>query len=216
MGKADEYWNEKLKDYSVKDWANKSTIFINQILEYFPSAGKVLELAAGLGRDSIHLARSGFDVICTDSSDFGLREAQRSVRKDNLPIKFQKVILPDLLPFKSDEFEVVYSHLGLHYFSKQDTRALFEDIRRILKANGTFAALFNSVDDPEIKESGFVQIEKDYYHEISTGLLKRYFSVESTKELIEGLFEPIILDHEGITYKDGESKLIRLVAKPSK
>lgn len=216
MNQSETYWDSALAKYGTKDWIDKPTIFVEQAVQYFPKGGKVLELAAGRGQDSRYLARVGFDVVCTDLSDFGLEEAKRKSEQEKLSIEFRKVDLSKLLPFQDNEFDVAYSHLGLHYFNKQDTIALLKEIRRVLKSGGILAALFNTVDDPELKGEGFEKIEDDYYREVSNGLQKRYFSVDSARGLIAGFFEPIILDNKGSSHKDGETKLIRLIAKAIK
>ena len=214
MSDTNAYWNGALKKYGLQDWIDKPTIFVEQVARYLPKNGKVLELAAGQGQDSRYLATLGFIVVCTDSNDYGLEEAKRKARQEKLSLIFQKVDLAKHLPFADGEFEAVYSHLGLHYFDKKHTVSLFSDIRRILRPNGVFAALFNTFDDPEIEGPDFEKVEDYYYHEKPTGLFKRYFSVEATKELISGLFKPIILDQEGLAYKDGGKKLVRLIAHP--
>ncbi len=213
MNDARAYWEGALKKYGTQNWIDKPTIFIEQVVQFFPRSGRVLELAAGQGQDARYLAKLGFRVLCTDQSDYGLQEAKRKAERENLSIAFQKIDLSKPLPFASNEFDVVYSHLGLHYFDKQTTLFLFSEIRRILKPSGILAALFNTVDDPEIRSNEFEKIEDDYYHEISTGLFKRYFSIATTKKLINGLFEPIIVDQEGSAYKDGKKRLVRLVAR---
>ena len=72
-------------------------------------------------------------------------------------------------------------------------------------------ALFNTIDDPEVKD--FRKIEEGYYLEPETGLAKRYFSVESLENFTEGKFETIILDNKGETYKDEIHSLIRFVGR---
>ncbi|OGH65882.1 MAG: hypothetical protein A3B90_03200 [Candidatus Magasanikbacteria bacterium RIFCSPHIGHO2_02_FULL_41_13] len=57
------------------------------------------------------------------------------------------------------------------------------------------------------------KIEENYYREVAFDFYKRFFSVEETSIFIQNLFEPIILDNHGETYKDEIKTLIRLVAK---
>ncbi|KKR20412.1 MAG: hypothetical protein UT48_C0018G0005 [Parcubacteria group bacterium GW2011_GWE2_39_37] len=211
--KIQEFWEKALASYGAKDWIDKPTIFVEQAVQYFPKNGKILELAAGQGQDSRFLAKKNFEVTCTDRSDFGLEAAAEKSKKDNLNLTFKKVDFSKTLPFPDGTFDVVYSHLGLHYFTKENTRRLFLEIQRVLKPQGIIAALFNSTDDPEISGDGFEKIEDNYYFEVKTGLQKRYFTLEDTQYFTEGLFEPIILDDLGRAYKDGKTALIRLVAR---
>jgi SAM-dependent methyltransferase len=208
-----QYWNEALKRYASKDWVDKPTIFAEQVALYLPKTGSLLELAAGQGQDSRYFARLGYQVTATDLVDIGLREAQQKAEEENLKIVFQTLDLAFPLPFLDNSFDIVYSHLGLHYLDKIGTEKMFKEIHRVLKPGGTLASLFNTIDDPEIRSSGFEKVEENYYKEIAFDFKKRYFSVEDTEKYINGLFIPLLLDNKGETYKDEIKTLVRLVAQ---
>lgn len=208
-----DFWEQKLRAYGSKEWIDKPSIFVQEAVRYFPKTGSILELAAGQGQDSRFLAKLGFEVLSTDRSEFGLIEAKRKAGSENLDIQFKKVDLAKPLPFEAEQFDVVYSHMGLHYFTKKYTAQLFQDIHRLLKPNGILAALFNTTTDPEIIENRLQKIEDNYFYEEKTGLKKRYFEVAETRLFIENLFDPILLDTNGHTYKDGDLGLVRLVCK---
>ncbi len=209
----EHYWNEALKRYATKDWVNKPTLFAEQITQYLLINGDLLELGSGQGQDALYFAREGLSVTATDLVDTGLTECEAKAKTENLPIKFQIVDIGKPLPFVDNTFDIVYSHLGLHYLNKDGTEKLFKEIHRVLKPNGILASLFNTVEDPEIHSDGFEKIEENYYREVAFDFYKRFFSVEETQQLIEGLFEPLLLDNKGETYKDEIKTLIRLVAR---
>ena len=208
-----EYWDAALTRYTTKDWVNKPTIFAEQITQYLPASGQLLELASGQGQDARYFARLGYKVTATDLVDTGLKEAAKKAELENLQINFQITDLAKPLPFPDNSFEIIYSHLGLHYFNKTDTKKLFKELHRVLKSGGILAALFNTTDDPEIHTPDFAKIEENYYREVAFDFPKRYFSVIETQEFIQDIFEPLLLDNSGETYKDEIKTLIRLVAK---
>lgn len=207
-----EYWDVALKRYETKDWVNKPTIFAEQVRGYLPESGALLELAAGQGQDSRYFARLGYDVTATDLVDVGLKESERKAKEENLTIDFQTLDLAQPLAFPDASFDVVYSHLGLHYLDKVGTDKMFQEIHRVLKPEGVLVALLNSLDDPEIQTPAFEQIEGDYYREIAFDFNKRFFSVDSARACLGDLFEPILVDNQGETYKDSIKTLIRVVA----
>jgi len=213
--KSQQFWEEKLKIYNTKDWIDRPSIFVQEAIKYFPPNGNVLELAAGQGQDSRFLAKQGYEVTCTDRSDFGLAEARRKADIDGVHVRIMKVDLAEPLPFTNGQFDVVYVQMGLHYFTKEYTKKLFGEIHRVLKPGGIFAGIFNTNKDPEIIAHGLEKIEDNYYYEKETGLKKRYFSIEETEYFIEGLFEPLVLDEAGHTYKDGDLGMVRLIARRS-
>lgn len=53
------------------------------------------------------------------------------------------------LPFEENTFDVIYAHLSLHYFSKEQTNAILSEIQRVIKRGGIFATLLNTKMDPE-------------------------------------------------------------------
>ena len=205
-----KFWESQHHKYAERDWINRPTIFSEIAIKYFPSAGKILELGCGQGQDARFFADRNYNVLATDFSNTGLNYAK--TKTDNQLIKFQVLDMSKgALPFEDSEFDVVYSHLALHYFPDDITKKLFSEIKRVLKPNGIFAALFNTVEDPEIPE--LKEIDKNYYLETKTGIKKRYFDLEYLKKLTRDKFKTIIVDDKGETYKDEIKTLIRFIGK---
>lgn len=204
------FWDKKHIDYSSKDWINKPTIFATQVVSYFPENGMLLDLGAGQGQDSRYFAKKGYKVLCTDFSDFALKIAKEKAKEEKLDIKFTNVNISEKLMFKTGEFDIVYSHLALHYWDEEGTRKIFEEIHRVLKPGGIIAALFNSQSDPEVAE--FEKIGNNLYFD-PKGLVKSYFTAGYLKKFIEERFEIVLLDDRGETYKDSIKSLVRFVGK---
>lgn len=200
------YWQKKLEKYSNEDWSQKPSIFATQVVQYFPKPGHILELGAGLGQDAIFFAQEGYKVTSCDLTDLANERIPKEFRKN---IAFKVVDLSQPLPIELDSFDVVYSHLALHYFDKTRMQQLFEEIYKVLKVGGIFATLTNTQDDPEISE--FEKIEDDYYV-TPDGLKKRYFSVDSLGQFTSK-YKILLLDAKGETYKDKIKTLIRFVGE---
>lgn len=204
-------WSELHQDYKNRDWIIKPSVFAESAIQYFPAKGKVLELGAGLAQDSYFFAEQGYSVVATDIEITELTKPSGKLHKQ---IFFEKVDLRDELPYSVDSFDIVYAHLSLHYFDHETTVRLLGEIQRVLKPGGTFAFLVNSINDPEYGTGK--EIEKDLFQ--INKKTKRYFSVESVRELTQ-YFEVNLLDDLGETYKDsvkGVHNLIRFVGKKTK
>jgi len=210
-----DFWRKTHAIYSKKSWIKDATIFAQFAVKYFPEHGKLLDLGAGQGQDSRYFAKLGYDVISTDISDLALKLSKDDADKEGLNVKFIELDIADKLPFEDNSFDVVYSHLALHYFTDKKTREVFQEIFRVLKPQGTVASLFNTIEYPEIKDLSYESLEKDYYKS-PEGLLKRYFSVNYLEDVTGKLFVPIILDNKGESYKDGIKSLIRFIGKAKK
>jgi SAM-dependent methyltransferase len=208
-----ELWKQVHDRYATQAWIDQPTLFAKWVIQYFSEHGRILELGAGLGQDSRYFAELDYSVVSTDFSAEALAHSKAKLTGDlQQRITLQQLDLLQPLPFPDASFEVVYSHLALHYFDDPTTDRIFGDIHRVLKQNGVVAALFNSVDDPEYKEgerfsNGLVQVPN--------GLIKRFFSSETLRERVS-LFTPLILDNKGESHKDkeeGVANLIRFVGK---
>lgn len=216
MMKRDErqYWHTVHLKYAKRDWITKPTLFAKQVVKFIPQKGKLLDLGTGQGQDAFYFANQGYEVTGVDFSEYSIQQARKRLSTNHaLSIFFEVMDLSQPLPYSQNSFDVIYSHLALHYFSKDRTRELFDEIFSILKPNGIIAALTNTVEDPEIVN--LKKISEDYYA-TAEGLQKRFFSPETLAQYTKK-FETIVLDSKGETYKDEIKTLIRFIGrKPAK
>lgn len=208
----EDIWNAKHEKYKNQSWINNPNIFAKEAVQYFPKEGKILELGAGQGQDTRFFAENGYKVVSTDISPEALSFSKEKITiniKKNIEIK--QMDTSKKFPFDSDEFDIVYAHLALHYFDMKTTEKIVKEISRVLKPNGIIAILTNSCTDPEYGQGE--EIEKDYF--FVDGKNKRFFNTESIKSLFSD-FKVVLADSLGETYKDSEKgvhNLIRFVGK---
>lgn len=201
-------WNNLHKHYQSQDWINKPNIFAEEILKYLKQDAKILELGAGQGQDTRLFASNGYSVTSTDISEEAL-----NLNKSKLPtelsnkVKIQKLDMTSEFPFEDGEFDVVYAHLSLHYFTIATTKLVLKEIHRVLKPSGLLIMLNNSTSDPQYN-NGKV-IEPDYF--VIEDKNKRFFSTDSVRELVKNDFDIVLLDDLGETYKDAEKGIHNLI-----
>lgn len=205
-------WNKLHKHYSNQDWIEKPNIFAEEVLEYFPKEGRILCLGDGQGQDGRFFSSKGHTVTSTDISEEAMKINIEKIKEENLKnIEIEKLDLRDTFPYKNGEFDVVYAHLSLHYFTEETTRKIFEEIKRVLKRGGILAVFVNSVNDPEFNTGK--RIEQELF-EID-GITKRFFSKYSMDYFTQH-FQIILLDDKGRTYKDeakGIHNLVRFIGR---
>jgi ubiquinone/menaquinone biosynthesis C-methylase UbiE len=203
------YWDKShLEKYSKADWAHKPSMFAEQAVTFFPKTGTLLEIGTGQGGDAEYFQSLGYEVTATDYSDEAIKSAQSKIKN----VHFINFDTAKGFLFEDQSFDIVYSHMALHYFDAETTDKIFKDIYRILKPQGIFAMIVNTIDDPEKEEFNYIKIESDYYQD-PKGIKKRYFSTGSMKEFTEELFQTLLLDAEGRTYKDLNPNLIRFIGR---
>jgi len=187
------FWQDRLQRYSVDPLSKNPNPFALEVKKYLPNTGRLLDLGAGLGQDSVYFSSLGYLVTSAD-----------------LVPPSEIVDLNNSLPYLSSSFDIVYSHLGLHFFTLNRTKSLFQEIYDALKPNGIFCTTLNSLSDDEIPRS--TNISDDYYLTPS-GLNKRFFSVDSLRKIIPLQYKILLLDENGQNIKDQNNHFIRLVCQ---
>ena len=187
-----DFWENWWTKEDDEGWDDTPSIFAQFAVSYFPKEGKLLELGAGLGKDTRYFAQHGLYVVSTDFSDKALDVSKwESTMKKVMNIDYQNVDIKNPLPFKDQEFDVLYAHAVLHYFSHDITDQIFREIHRVLKDGGVFATLLKSKEDPEVANS--LKLNENFY-QTPQGIAERFFSVEEVQKETEGLFKPVVMD----------------------
>jgi tellurite methyltransferase len=101
--------------------------FLQQHQHHIP-AGPVLDIAAGDGRNAIHLARLGYTVDAIDIAFAGLQRIAQIARYEHLPIRLVQADLDDF-PLRLDHYAAV---INMRYLQ----RSLFEALKRALRPGG--------------------------------------------------------------------------------
>jgi SAM-dependent methyltransferase len=207
------FWNKKIATwYNTADWAGKPSIFVQDAKGYFPPSGKVLELGCGAGQDGLWLAVQGYEVVQTDFIDGMFPAIRDKAAKLGVQTALRQLDIRNLSDLGDDSFDIVYSHLSLHYFDHKTTKEIFAELHKILRPGGVLAALFNSISDPEYLEAR----EKIEPHYVQVGDIKKRFLDEAEAREFAAGFQILLADNNGETYKDraiGVKNLIRLIAK---
>jgi 2-polyprenyl-3-methyl-5-hydroxy-6-metoxy-1,4-benzoquinol methylase len=125
-------WNVKHKehlDQQKEPVANKRLEGLSSDL----SGGKALDIACGLGGNSLFLAKMNYQVQAVDLSDYAINYIQEQAAKRKLEIYSQKCDLTDVnnLHWANESFHLVV----ITYFLDRD---LFPIVKRIIKENGYF------------------------------------------------------------------------------
>ena len=145
----------------------------------------LLEIGAGHGRDSKFFQESGLQVTCIDLSPEMIKLCEQ---------KGLKAYVMDMvdLDFPDNSFHAVYSLNSLLHIPKKELPTVFQNIRRVLRANGLFfLGIYGGFDFEGIWE-------KDAYEP------RRFFSFhsdEGVKQIVTGYLELLafkpIMEGEG-------------------
>ena len=111
MSKADQAkWNERYRAGAFAERTHPSALleaWVNRLPNGGGgSRGRALDLACGAGRNSLYLARHGFEVTGIDVSSEGLKRAAASAEREGLEVAWMQHDLDDGMPV-SGPFEAV-------------------------------------------------------------------------------------------------------------
>ena len=152
----------------------------------------VLELGAGLGRDSIYFAINSIKLKALDYSSSAIEIINQKIDRNDLS-KLISTKLFDVrkkLPFKDNSFEACYSHmLYCMAMTNKELEYLNDEIYRILKPNGINIYTVRHVEDGDFKK-GIHRGENLYEND---GFIVHFFSKETVNHLLKG-FENLLIE----------------------
>ncbi|NLS10757.1 class I SAM-dependent methyltransferase [Nesterenkonia sp. MY13] len=155
--------------------------------EVFASAGvqRILELGAGHGRDSLHFAGEGFDVVATDFSAEGIEQLTDTAGAlgvgHRLSAQLQDVRQP--LPYPDQTFDAAYAHLLLSMaLSTTDIQEAVAEVHRVLKPGGRFIYTVRHTGDPEFGEG--IDVGDNLW--VNQQFAVHFFDEELVETLAEG------------------------------
>jgi len=146
---------------------------------------EIVELGAGLGRDTIFFAKNNINVKALDYSPAAINEINKKVKKNNLSNKISAKIfdIRKKLPFKNISIEACFSHmLYCMALSISDLKNLNKEVFRILKPGGINIFTVRHIEDGDYK-SGKHRGEDLYEND---GFIVHFFSKEKIKQISEG------------------------------
>jgi SAM-dependent methyltransferase len=195
------YWDKYYRDLGERgsdlDWGGRWTAPFLPLLRA-AGARDVLELGCGTGNDAARLAREGFHVVATDLSTEAVAAARQKYG-DLVDVRVVDMVAG--LPFPEASFDAVMANVALHMFTDAVTRAVFADVRRVLREGGLFLFHVNADDDRPLRERRRPvqhELEPDYVLE-EAGQAVRFFSRTYLDDLLTG-WQVVMLDHLEIAH----------------
>ena len=146
---------------------------------------KIVELGAGLGRDTIFFAKNSIHVTALDYSGSGIKIINEKAEKQNLS-KYISTKIFDVrkkLPFEDNSIEACFSHmLYCMALTLNELENLNNEIYRILKPNGINIYTVRHTNDGDYKKG--IHRGEDLYE--NDGFVVHFFSKEKVNSLLNG------------------------------
>jgi len=154
---------------------------------------KIIELGAGLGRDSIFFADNSINTLALDYSKAGIEIINKKNKEKNLS-NFLSTKIFDVrkkLPFEDNSIDGCYSHmLYCMAFTYSELENLNNEICRVLKKDSLNIYTARNYRDADYKKG--IYHGEDLYE--MNGYIVHYFSDEKIKKLLTG-FKNLSINH---------------------
>ena len=166
----------------------------------------ILDLGYGIGADTLYLLERGYDVLSCDFSNAALK----SIR-DNIPNS--KTLYLDMMkdfPIEDNSYSLIIADLSLHYFDNATTIHIMNEIKRIMKQDGTLLARVASVNDFNFGAGVGQELEKNYYFE--GDYTKRFFDLEDVNKYF-GIIGGVETEETQMTRNEAEYSKPKMLYK---
>ena len=153
---------------------------------------KIVEIGAGLGRDTLFFAKNLIHTTALDYSPSGIDVINQKTKKNNLSnyISTKLFDVRQKLPFEDNSIEACYSHmLYCMALTTSDLKKLNNEILRILKPGGINIYTVRHTGDGDFQNG--IHIGEDLYE--NDGFIVHYFSKDKVNFLLNG-FKNISLE----------------------
>ena len=173
---------------------------------------KIVELGAGLGRDTIFFARNSIHVEALDYSSSAIKIINEKAKKNNLLnlISAKNFDIREKLPFDDNSIEACFSHmLYCMALSDLDLENLNNEIYRVLKPEGLNIYTVRHTGDSDYKNG--VHIGEDLYQ--NDGFIVHFFSKDKINQISKG-FQ--VLEVENFEEGKFPRKLFKVILKKVK
>ncbi|MED4727050.1 class I SAM-dependent methyltransferase [Aneurinibacillus migulanus] len=130
-------------------WGKEPSELARKLLTYMNGSAKmIIDLGAGEGRDSVFLAKQGWDVISVDIASAGLRKARKLAEEMGTALQtIQGDVNDFVFPCKVD---ALYSIGALQYIKPENRQRQFQHFKESTQKGGIHA-LFAFIDHPDIE-----------------------------------------------------------------
>ena len=145
----------------------------------------IVELGAGLGRDTIYFGQNSIYVEALDYSFSGIKRIKQKIINNNLS-NFVSTKIFDIrnkIPFKDNSVDAFYSHmLYCMALTSKEIERLNNEIHRVLKPGGINIYTVRHTKDGDFQKG--IHRGEDIYE--NDGFIVHFFSKEKVNSLMDG------------------------------
>ena len=186
LNQQSQHWE---KNFSIKTemFGLESSFPAKKAIELFKEhkIKKIIELGAGLGRDTIFFAKNSIHVEALDYSPSAIKVINEKAEKQNLSNYISTKIfdIRKKIPFKDNSVDACFSHmLYCMALTNIELESLNNEICRVLKPNGINIYTVRHTSDGDYRKG--IHRGEDLYE--NDGFIIHFFSKDKVNSLLKG------------------------------
>lgn len=210
-------WNGKYKKEGFY-WGIKPEAGLKEVLKY-AQKGAALDIGAGEGRNSVFLAKNGFEVEAIDKDKKELEKCKKLAKKYKLLTRIKtKVADVRRFRFARNKYSLVVAIASLDFLKFSEIKKIVSQIKKSLKKEGVFYLVVFSKKDPAFRKCvrNLKAVEKNTFYIPKFKTFRHFFGKKELLNLLRGL-KIIKLKEEKIREKHKEKihfhQIIRVITK---
>jgi tellurite methyltransferase len=203
-----KYWDQYYKRYSTPFIPSP---FAKYVLHHYLQENKnLVELGCGNGRDAIHFAKNGMNVIAYDQCD-----EEIEFLADNYGGTDPEFKVGDMANLPTDKkYDFVYSRFTLHSISSADQSKVLNWISRVLLDHGYFLLEARGKKNELYRKGIQVDNEKDAF--ILDNHYRRFLDLQDTCIALKSIGFKIIqaIEDKGFSpINEDDETFVRIIAR---
>jgi len=186
LNNQEEYWETNYTN-KPKMFGLTPSFAAEEALKVFEknNISNIVELGAGLGRDTIFFAKNNIKVEALDYSKTAVMSIKKKIKELNLSklVSAKVFDVRKKLPFKNNSIQGIFSHMLYCMALKNlEVQNLNNEILRVLEKGGINIYTVRNFEDGDYKNG--VHIEDESYQ--NDGFIINFFSKKKIENLLVG------------------------------
>ena len=156
---------------------------------------EIIELGAGLGRDTVFFAKNKIKVKALDYSSTAIKIIEKKAKDNNLLklVSTKHFDVRDKLPYEDNSIKGIFSHmLYCMALTNSDIKKLNDEILRVLEPGGINIYSARNTNDGDYKKG--IHRGEDMYE--NDGFIVNFFSEKKVNNLLKGFKNLSIINFE--------------------
>jgi SAM-dependent methyltransferase len=186
-----EYEELQVIPSSIRRSPSKALVLFTELLALH-NPGRALDAGCGNGRNTIYLAKMGWEVDALDFSPKAIDRSRESAKDASVEnqIHYHQMDLNPPLPFPAFSFDLVLdSYVSCHFTDPALQQAYWSDLLRLTKPDGhLFSSLFSVEDEYYRRVGRLIEPERNIVVDPNNGIVKQLYTESQIKRFFDGLF----------------------------